>query len=89
MNKIDLEAILKKYYDLSFPAYSVKDKEGYFTTVVDKRGALKAMREACEAMAEACAKTSDVGPWSYATVEEMKSAILSNKTIIIDGKEEY
>ena len=85
--KINLDAILEKHYDLLFPAYSVKDKEGKFTTVVDRRGALKAMREACEEMAVACAKTSDVGPWSYTTVEDMKKAILETKTLIVDGTE--
>jgi hypothetical protein len=85
--KIDLEAILAKHYDLLFPAYSVKDKEGKFTTVVSKRGALKAMREACEAMAEASSKKADIGPWAYESVEDLKETILNTKELITDGYE--
>lgn len=45
--KINLEEILNKNFNL-YTAYSVKDKNGEFTPVIDKAGALKAMKEACK-----------------------------------------
>ena len=85
--KINLEEILEKHFDL-YTTYSVKNKAGVFTSVVDKKGALKAMRDACEEMAEACANASDVGPWSYKTVEDMRLCILKNKKLLVGGEEE-
>jgi hypothetical protein len=48
---------------------------------------LYAMRKACNATADACSDVADAGPWTYATVEDMKKAILETKLIITDGTE--
>ena len=48
---------------------------------------LYAMRKACDATAEACSEVADAGPWSYETVQELKTAILDTKKLITDGKE--
>lgn len=45
MKKINLEEILNKHHHL-YMAYNVKDTEGKFRTVIDKDGAIEAMKEA-------------------------------------------
>lgn len=56
--KINLEEILYKHYNLMFAAYSVKDKDNKFTPVVDRNGALNAMKEACRQALELAAENA-------------------------------
>ena len=44
--RINLEEILDKHFHL-YTAYSVRNKEGKFISVIDKKGAIEAMKEAC------------------------------------------
>lgn len=57
--KINLEEILYKHYNLMFAAYSVKDKDNKFTPVVDRNGALNAMKEACRQSLELAAENAE------------------------------
>jgi hypothetical protein len=49
---------------------------------------LFAMRKACYATADACSEVADAGPWTYETVQDMKTAILETKLKITDGYED-
>ena len=59
MKKVNLEEILNKHFNL-YTAYSVKNREGKLVNVVDKEGALKAMKEACRQVLELAAENAEL-----------------------------
>ena len=74
--KINLEEILDKHYNLWYPAYSVWDKEKKFTSVVDKAGAINAMKELAEELLELAAEN--------ATARGSMGLALINRDSILD-----
>lgn len=56
---VNLEEILNKHFNL-YTTYSVKNKEGKFVNVVDKIGALEAMKEACRQVLELAAENAEL-----------------------------
>lgn len=79
MKKINLEEILNKHHHLYMP-YNVRDTEGKFRSVIDKDGAVEAMKEACKQALELAAENAKTVTW-YDAADNEYSEIVDRSSI--------